>query len=135
MVPSPSRDINLKFYVDQCVAPKTATDLRQSGFDAVWAGHVGHRGWDDPNHLVYALENGYTIITDNKRHFHLLHRLWMLLLKKKYISIFHLGILAGVSAMRPQSWVIFVHRFVSSGEDPRGALIVWDESEQKWQRF
>ena len=125
----------LKFYVDECVPPKTATALRKKGFDAVWAGHVSHRGWDDPSHLVYAFENGYTIITDDKNDYQLLHQLWTLLLQKNYISVYHLGILTATKQLRPLSWITFVQQLISAKETLTSAFFVWDDATQGWQKF
>jgi predicted nuclease of predicted toxin-antitoxin system len=127
--------MNPKFYIDECVAPKTATELRTKGFDAVWAGHVSHRGWDDPDHLVYAFENGYTVITENKNDFQMLHRLWTLLLQKNYIGVSHLGILTATTQLRPLSWITFIHQLISAKEILTCAFFVWDDATQGWQRF
>ena len=107
--------MTLKFYVDECVPPRTATDLRGKGFDAVWAGHVSHRGWADADHLVYAFENGYTVITENRNDYQMLHRLWILLLQKGYIGRSHLGVLTATRQLRPPSWITFVQQLVSAG--------------------
>ncbi len=123
-----------KFYVDECVPPSTATELRRMGFDAVWAGHVSHRGWDDPGHLVYAFENGYTVITDNRNDYRLLHRLWTLLLQKNYIGMSHLGILTATRQLRPPSWIIFVQQLISAKETLTSAFFVWDDANQSWQK-
>lgn len=124
-----------KFYVDECVAPATVTALRRKGFDAVWAGHVSHLGWDDPDHLVYAFENGYTVITDNRNDYRLLHRLWTLLLQKNYISMSHLGILTATRQLRPLSWITFVQQLISAKETLTSAFFVWDDATQGWQKF
>ena len=124
-----------KFYVDECVPPKTATLLRRAGFDAVWAGHVSHRGWDDPGHLVYAYENGYTLVTEDRNDFQTLHRLWTLLTTKGYMSISHLGILTSTMSIRPTSWMAFIQRLVASGESLSSAFFIWDDATKGWQKF
>lgn len=50
-----------KFYVEESVARKTVTDLRSAGFKVAYAIDLSHYGWDDPDHLVYAVENGYVV--------------------------------------------------------------------------
>lgn len=127
--------MNPKFYLDQCVPARTVNLLRSAGFDAVWAGHISNRGWDDPDHLVFAYENGYTLITENREHFRLLHRLWTLLVDKHYISISHLGILTATASLRPTSWLGFVQRLVSSEESLSSTFFIWDDAIQSWQKF
>lgn len=124
-----------KFYLDECVPPGTVTALRKKGFDAVWVGDVSHRGWDDPDHLVYAFENGYTVITENRNDYKLLHRLWTLLLQKHYISVSHLGILTATKHIRPPSWVTFVQQLISAKETLTSAFFVWDDDTQVWEKF
>jgi len=131
----PIEQMHPKFYVDECVPPGTATALRKSGFDAVWAGHVSHRGWDDPNHLVCAFENGYTVITENRNDYRLLHGLWTLLLQKNYVAKSHLGILTATEQLRPPSWVTFVQRLISARETLASAFLIWDDATQHWQKF
>ena len=127
--------MNPKFYVDECVPPGTVTALRKKGFDAVWVGDVSHRGWDDPDHLVYAFENGYTVITENKNDYQMLHRLWTLLLQKNYIGVSHLGILTATKQLRPLSWITFVQQLISAKEPLNSAFFVWDDATQGWQKF
>ena len=124
-----------KFYVDECVPLGTVTALQNEGFDAVWVGHVSHLGWNDPRHLVYALENGYTIITENRDDYKLLHQLWTLLLQKNYISVSHLGILTATKQIRPPSWVTFVQQLISAQETLTSAFFVWDDDTQVWEKL
>ena len=124
-----------KFYVEEEVARQTVDVLRGAGFDAVYARDLSHYAWSDPRHLVYAVENGYTVVTANKNDFLSLHELWTLLEQKRYLPLSHVGILTARKQLRPRLWLGFIQRLVSSGESLTSALFVWDEATQSWQKF
>ena len=41
----------------------------RKGVIADYGPHIGKRGWQDWNIVPFALENGYVIVTNNRRHF------------------------------------------------------------------
>ncbi|MDW8030032.1 MAG: DUF5615 family PIN-like protein [Armatimonadota bacterium] len=50
--------------------------LRMAGYDVVSPRQVGTSGWDDHEHLTYASERGYVILTADAKGFSALHELW-----------------------------------------------------------
>jgi hypothetical protein len=62
-----------RFYTDEDVQRRVATELRSLGFDAVSVPEVGRRGYDDAEQLAWAVSEGRAVITFNIGHYVRLH--------------------------------------------------------------
>ncbi len=54
---------SVKYYLDQNVHHSVAIPLRQAGIDVVTAYETRRCGFDDPDQLAYAAENGRVVVT------------------------------------------------------------------------
>lgn len=66
----------VRFYLDEDISPRVAQALRAKGVEAISAYEVGNIALDDEEHLEYAANEGYTLVTCNARHFVPLFKKW-----------------------------------------------------------
>jgi hypothetical protein len=67
----------LSVYLDDCSDDDNViTFLRQAGQTVISPRDVGMRGSDDPDHLEYAAQHGYVLLTANPDDFRDLHTDW-----------------------------------------------------------
>ena len=64
-------------YLDDC-ADDTLLEslLTQAGYTVVTPRSAGTKGWHDPDHLHYAAQHGYALLTSNPADFVALHQQW-----------------------------------------------------------
>ena len=55
--------VTVKFYFDEMMSHTVAKQLRNKGYELVVATEVGMVEKDDPEHLTYATEHGYVMVT------------------------------------------------------------------------
>ena len=65
-------------YLDACVDTWLAPELSRTGYLTHTARSVGLEFAEDERQLHYAAERQLVLITHNNRHFHALHRAWLL---------------------------------------------------------
>lgn len=67
----------IALFLDEDVPVSIAQRLRARGYVAVTALEAGRLGLTDADHLAYAAEEQYAILTHNRQHFALLHEEWL----------------------------------------------------------
>lgn len=67
----------LSLYLDEDVSPVIGRILRNHGFDACCASEIGKLGKTDGQQLAYAISQGKTFITHNKRDFLRIHQAYL----------------------------------------------------------
>jgi hypothetical protein len=71
--------MSLSIYLDECSDDNLLIALlRHAGHVVVSPRQAGTVGWNDPNHLEYAAQHGYTLLTKNPDVFQDLHNLWQI---------------------------------------------------------
>ena len=64
-------------YLDDCADDKLLESLlTQTGYTVVTPGSAGTKGLHDPDHLHYATQGGYALLTSNPADFVALHQQW-----------------------------------------------------------
>lgn len=87
------------FYLDHNVARGVAPELRSRGHTARTASDIGLDAAGDDEHLIVAAQNGWTLITHNRKDFALLHDAWQRWTNVWQVPERHAGIL-----LVPQTW-------------------------------
>lgn len=64
------------FYLDNDLSPKLVAWLQGIGHDATHTRWIGRRYAADDEQLVYAMRNGWPIVSHNREDYLLLHRAW-----------------------------------------------------------
>lgn len=64
-------------YLDEHIQAALAQGLRARGVDVLTTQEAGHRSLDDQGQLRFAVAQGRTLLSYNKRHFAKLHYDWM----------------------------------------------------------
>lgn len=59
----------MKLLIDECLSPSLAAIARARGIAADAVAHFGKEGWQDHSLASFALDNDYTIVTNNRRDF------------------------------------------------------------------
>lgn len=57
------------FFIDECLSASLVAVAKERGYLAVFGPHLGMGGWQDWNIAKFAVENGYIIVTNNRRDF------------------------------------------------------------------
>ena len=68
--------MSLKFYLDSHIAKKIAQVLRANGIDAMHCVDVGLKDATDDEHMAYAAEHGYSLVSSD-HDYHDLHWQWV----------------------------------------------------------
>ncbi len=63
-------------YADEDFRKQVLEQIRQHGYDVQYAPELGHKKWDDEQHLIYAAENNRALLTHNIKDFEPLYRKW-----------------------------------------------------------
>ena len=64
-------------YLDDCADDKLLESLlTQTGYTVVTPRSADTKGWHDPDHLHYAAQRGYGLLTSNPADFIALHQQW-----------------------------------------------------------
>jgi predicted nuclease of predicted toxin-antitoxin system len=58
-----------RFFIDECLSASLAAVAKERGLSADYGPHIGMAGWQDWNIAQFAFENGYIVVTNNRRHF------------------------------------------------------------------
>jgi hypothetical protein len=66
----------IRLYLDADVDVKLAANLRRAGYDCVSAREVGNAALDDETQMVFAANEGRTLLTHNIQHFVPLFERW-----------------------------------------------------------
>lgn len=82
-----------QLYLDEDVPVTVATLLAAAGHPARTAVAVGRLGRWDAEQLLYAAEQGWTIVTHNRRDYHALHEAWLTWSPRWRVPRPHAGIL------------------------------------------
>lgn len=56
-------------FIDECLSTALVAVAKSRGIVADYGPHIGKRGWQDWNIVLFALENDYVVVTNNRRHF------------------------------------------------------------------
>jgi predicted nuclease of predicted toxin-antitoxin system len=56
---------DIRFYVDESVSNAVAEGLRTRQLEVLTTPEAGHMGWSDEEHLTFARENHYVLITQD----------------------------------------------------------------------
>lgn len=64
------------FYLNENIAVSLVELLSKRGFAAIRTRDVGNLRFSDEQQLRFAADNGYVLVTHNKRHFARLHERW-----------------------------------------------------------
>lgn len=59
----------IRFFIDECLSARLAAVAKAAGLQADFGPHLGMAGWQDWNIAKFAFENGYVVVTNNRRHF------------------------------------------------------------------
>ncbi|KAB2863297.1 MAG: hypothetical protein F9K46_06035 [Anaerolineae bacterium] len=65
-----------KFYLDSHIDKEVAVQLRKKGVDVIHCAEVGMKDAKDPEHLTYATQIGYIMVTCDKGIRYQLHDQW-----------------------------------------------------------
>jgi predicted nuclease of predicted toxin-antitoxin system len=58
-----------RLLIDECPSVSLVALAKGRGIAADHAGWLGKSGWQDRNLILFALENDYVVVTNNRRHF------------------------------------------------------------------
>jgi predicted nuclease of predicted toxin-antitoxin system len=58
-----------RLFIDECLNATLVAIAKERGIPADYGPHIGMAGWQDWNIAQFAFENGYIIVTNNRRHF------------------------------------------------------------------
>jgi predicted nuclease of predicted toxin-antitoxin system len=58
-----------RFFIDECLSASLVAAAKERGIPADYGPYIGMAGWQDWNIAQFAFENGYVVVTNNRRHF------------------------------------------------------------------
>jgi predicted nuclease of predicted toxin-antitoxin system len=58
-----------RFFIDECLSASLVAVAKERGLPADFGPHIGMAGWQDWNIARFAVENGYVVVTNNRRDF------------------------------------------------------------------
>jgi hypothetical protein len=58
-----------RFFIDECLSASLVAVAKERGLLADFGPHIGMAGWQDWNIARFAFENGYVVVTNNRRDF------------------------------------------------------------------
>ena len=58
-----------RFFIDECLSASLVAVAKERGYPADFGPHIGMGGWQDWNIARFAFENGYIVVTNNRRDF------------------------------------------------------------------
>lgn len=58
-----------RFFIDECLSASLVAVAKERGHPADFGPHIGMAGWQDWNIARFAFENGYIVVTNNRRDF------------------------------------------------------------------
>jgi predicted nuclease of predicted toxin-antitoxin system len=61
--------VNARFFIDECLSAALVAVAKDRDYPAVFGPHLGMGGWQDWNIAKFAVENGYVVVTNNRRDF------------------------------------------------------------------
>lgn len=61
--------MSARFFIDECLSAALVAIAKERGYPAVFGPHLGMGGWQDWNIAKFAVENGYIVVTNNRRDF------------------------------------------------------------------
>ncbi len=116
------------FYLDHNVAMSVAPELRSRGHTARTAHDMGLASAKDDEQILVAAQNGWTLITHNRKDFALLHDAWQRWTRTWQVHERHAGIL-----LVPQTWVAGeiareIELFVQTAQPLMNQLYEWRPS-------
>lgn len=119
-------------YFDHNVAYEIAALLRTLGYIVVVAGEIRSARRTDEWHMLYAAEQGYTLVTHNIKDFELLHDAWLRWSRAWEVQPDHAGILIIPDKWSDEFAAEQLDRFLRRGLDFTNALHRWRAS-TGWQ--
>ena len=113
------------FYLDDNIAIDLARELRSWGHTATTARDQGLDGADDDEHLLVAAQRGWTLLTNNRKDFILLHGAWRRWASAWQVPARHAGILILRQEWPPRQAAKEVDSFIKTGGPLGNQLYVW----------
>ena len=110
------------FYLDHNVALELATDLRALGHTTRTARDLGLEAAADDEHLMRAAQEGWILVTHNRKHFHLLHYAWVRWTAVWRVAWRHSGILLLPPDVPSQTLAQHIHWLIQSTPSIAGEL-------------
>lgn len=81
-----------KLLIDECLGSSLVAAAKERGVLAHYVPHIGKAGWQDYNLIPFAIENGYVVVTNNRRHF-----------LREYAKLdIHDGLIVIIPSVRPE---------------------------------
>jgi len=96
-----------KLYLNENIDVRLVALLSNLGIEAIHTLRVNNGGANDESQLQYAAENGYILVTHNRRHFRTLHKKW------RRESKFHPGILI-MGEAKPEYLATRINKFIEN---------------------
>jgi predicted nuclease of predicted toxin-antitoxin system len=59
----------VRLFIDECLSPTLVALAKERAIEADFVVYLGKQGWQDHNLARFAVENGYTFATNNRRDF------------------------------------------------------------------
>jgi hypothetical protein len=127
---------NIHIYFDEDVSVLMATDLRNAGIMVHLPREIGALSARDPAHLQASTNQGWILVTHNRRDFRRLHWLWMTFYSWGIISQPHSGILTIYEAERTMTdhWPAAITQFLRNRTSLTGLMYMWRPSTNGWER-
>ncbi|GEM_PF-584692 len=125
-------------FLDEDVSVELATLLRDQGLEVHTVQEVGIRSVPDAVILQKCIDEGWILITRNRRDFRRLHWLWMTFNRWRLLSKPHSGILtiyegAQSPSPLPEEWTQAILRLLEETPNFDGLMFVWRPSTQQWE--
>jgi predicted nuclease of predicted toxin-antitoxin system len=106
-----------RFFIDECLSASLVAIAKERGLLVDYGPHLGMAGWQDWNIARFAFENGYIVVTNNRRDF----------LREYLKHEIHYGLIVLVPNSERQAQIalfsIALDRLAEMDEPPEGKLV------------
>ncbi len=122
-------------YLDEDVKYEIAHLLVASDRSLRTARDEGRLGASDPFQLIYAAEQGWTVVTCNRNDYHLLHDAWLLWSHRWAVTQVHAGILALDQGHPTTVMVEAISDFLRTAPSLVNAMFDWTARDGLWKPY
>ena len=121
-------------YFDENMPQEMESILRGMGYTVHTVEEMGARSEDDSTHLRISTEQGWVLITQNRKDFRRLHWLWTTFYNWGVLSQAHCGVLT-IYQQRHEltaEWAASIHDFLQGRDQINGEMHMWRPSQSRW---
>ena len=123
-------------YFDENMPREMEGILHSMGYTVHTVDDTNSRSEDDSTHLQISTEQGWVLITQNRKDFRRLHWLWTTLYKWNVLQEEHGGILTIYRERHElfNEWAAAIHQFLQMRNAMDGEMHMWRPSLSEWER-